>query len=133
MRTGPWKIIAHVPAADFTHLPRRERKQIPSSEQCLPADLGRAPGSSSPINARLDPLLPEPGLADDSQRLAAMKCVREIGDGLHITRSMSSRIWACTVTSRAVVGSSAMSTEGLLTSAIAIIARCRIPPENWWG
>jgi hypothetical protein len=46
---------------------------------------------------------------------------------------MRSRIWACTVTSSAVVGSSAMSSRGSLTSAIAIIARCRIPPENWCG
>ncbi len=44
-----------------------------------------------------------------------------------------SRICACTVTSSAVVGSSAISSSGLLTSAIAIIARWRIPPENWCG
>ena len=47
-----------------------------------------------------------------------------------LTWSISSRIWACTVTSSAVVGSSAISTDGLLTSAIAIIARWRMPPEN---
>ena len=40
---------------------------------------------------------------------------------------------ACTVTSRAVVGSSAMITSGLRDSAIAIITRCRMPPENWCG
>ena len=50
-----------------------------------------------------------------------------------LTSSMSSRICACTVTSSAVVGSSAMRSDGLFTSAIAIIARCRIPPENWCG
>ncbi len=44
-----------------------------------------------------------------------------------------SRICAWTVTSRAVVGSSAISSSGLLTSAIAIMARWRIPPENWCG
>ena len=44
-----------------------------------------------------------------------------------------SRICACTVTSRAVVGSSAISSFGSLASAIAIIARCRMPPENWCG
>ncbi len=44
-----------------------------------------------------------------------------------------SRIWAWTVTSSAVVGSSAISSEGSLTSAIAIIARWRMPPENWCG
>ena len=44
-----------------------------------------------------------------------------------------SRICACTVTSSAVVGSSAISSVGSLTSAIAIIARWRMPPENWCG
>jgi hypothetical protein len=34
------------------------------------------------------------------------------------------------VTSSAVVGSSAISTFGLQASAIAIIARCRMPPES---
>ena len=37
------------------------------------------------------------------------------------------------VTSRAVVGSSAMSSAGRHDSAIAIMARWRIPPESWWG
>ena len=46
---------------------------------------------------------------------------------------MTSRIWACTVTSRAVVGSSAISTSGSLAIAIAIIARWRMPPENSCG
>ncbi len=41
-----------------------------------------------------------------------------------------SRICAWTVTSSAVVGSSAMSSPGSQDSAIAIIARCRMPPEN---
>ena len=46
---------------------------------------------------------------------------------------MSSRIWAWVVTSSAVVGSSAMSRSGSLTSAMAIITRWRMPPENWCG
>ena len=46
---------------------------------------------------------------------------------------ISSRICAWTVTSSAVVGSSAISSFGLQTSAIAIIARWRMPPENWCG
>jgi len=37
------------------------------------------------------------------------------------------------VTSSAVVGSSAIRSEGLHDSAIAIIARWRMPPENWCG
>ena len=48
-------------------------------------------------------------------------------------RSIRSRIWAWTVTSRAVVGSSAISSLGSLASAIAIITRWRMPPENSWG
>ena len=43
---------------------------------------------------------------------------------------MSARICAWIVTSSAVVGSSAMSTAGLHDSAIAIITRCRMPPDS---
>ena len=42
----------------------------------------------------------------------------------------SFRICACTVTSSAVVGSSAISRSGSLASAIAIITRWRWPPDN---
>ena len=38
-----------------------------------------------------------------------------------------------TVTSRAVVGSSAISTFGSRLIAIAIMMRWRMPPENWCG
>ena len=40
---------------------------------------------------------------------------------------------ACTVTSSAVVGSSAISRRGRQDSAIAIITRWRMPPESWNG
>ncbi len=40
---------------------------------------------------------------------------------------------ACTVTSSAVVGSSAMIRSGSLAMAIAMTARCRMPPENSCG
>ena len=40
---------------------------------------------------------------------------------------------ACVVTSSAVVGSSAISSSGFDASAIAIITRCRMPPENSCG
>ena len=40
---------------------------------------------------------------------------------------------ACTRTSSAVVGSSAMSKEGLRASAPAMTTRWRIPPESWCG
>ena len=59
-------------------------------------------------------------------RTIAMPCSR--------CRSRSrSRICAWTVTSRAVVGSSAMRIFGWQAIAIAIITRWRIPPENWNG
>ncbi len=45
----------------------------------------------------------------------------------------SSRICAWIVMSSAVVGSSAMSTLGVQMRAIAIMMRCRIPPESWCG
>ncbi|PLY57062.1 hypothetical protein HBH1_04692 [Herbaspirillum sp. BH-1] len=44
-----------------------------------------------------------------------------------------SRIWAWMVTSRAVVGSSQMSSLGLHSSAMAIITRWRMPPERLCG
>ena len=44
-----------------------------------------------------------------------------------------SRICACTMTSSAVVGSSATISRGRQASAIAIITRCRCPPESWCG
>ena len=40
---------------------------------------------------------------------------------------------ACTVTSSAVVGSSAIRSSGSAASAIAIATRWRMPPENWCG
>ena len=45
----------------------------------------------------------------------------------------SSRICASSVTSSADVASSAMRSAGSSISAIAIMIRCRIPPENWCG
>ena len=53
------------------------------------------------------------------------------------SRSHNSRIRrstsACTVTSSAVVGSSAISRSGRQAMAMAIITRWRIPPESWCG
>ena len=42
-------------------------------------------------------------------------------------------ICACTVTSSAVVGSSAITMSGSSDSAMAIMTRWRMPPENWCG
>ena len=55
-----------------------------------------------------------------------------------VSRSLTSsrrrsRICAWIVTSSAVVGSSAIRSFGSQASAIAIITRCRMPPENWCG
>jgi hypothetical protein len=44
-----------------------------------------------------------------------------------------SKICACTVTSSAVVGSSAISMSGRQARAMAIITRWRMPPESWCG
>ena len=49
------------------------------------------------------------------------------------SRSRRRRIPACTVTSRAVVGSSATSRRGSQASAMAMAMRWRMPPENWCG
>ena len=50
-----------------------------------------------------------------------------------VSRFTRSMIWAWMVTSSAVVASSAISRRGLQESAMAIITRWRMPPENWWG
>ena len=62
-----------------------------------------------------------------------------VGDEQHrhalllLSSASSSRICACTVTSSAVVGSSAISSSGSLASAMAIITRWRWPPDSWCG
>ena len=45
----------------------------------------------------------------------------------------SSSIWASTVTSRAVVGSSAISSFGRQIMAMAIMTLCLNPPDSSWG
>ena len=45
-------------------------------------------------------------------------------------RAISARICAWVVTSSAVVGSSAISSAGSSANAIAIITRCRWPPDR---
>jgi len=50
-----------------------------------------------------------------------------------ISSFMRVRTWAWIVTSTALVGSSAMSSEGFSLSASAIMTRWRIPPESSWG
>ncbi|CPU67585.1 Protein of uncharacterised function (DUF1602) [Mycobacteroides abscessus] len=48
-------------------------------------------------------------------------------------RRRRSRISAWTVTSSAVVGSSATMSPGSSTRAMAMTMRCFCPPENWCG
>ncbi len=52
---------------------------------------------------------------------------------LLVSSCMISSIWAWMVTSRALVGSSAMRISGLQERLMAIITRWRMPPENWCG
>ena len=59
-------------------------------------------------------------------RIMVMRCSR-------CSRRSRSRISACTVTSSAVVGSSAISSSGSQAIAIAITTRWRIPPESSCG
>ena len=49
------------------------------------------------------------------------------------SRASTSRICRWMVTSRAVVGSSAINSLGSQAKAIAIITRCCWPPESWCG
>ena len=64
-----------------------------------------------------------------------MSCVmsRRLAPVSSIIARMRVRICACTVTSSAVVGSSAIRSAGLSAIVIAIITRWRIPPENSCG
>ena len=61
----------------------------------------------------------------------------EISISVASSRSTTSAIRSSTCTwmvrSSPVVGSSAISSFGEQTSAIAIITRCAMPPENWCG
>ena len=50
-----------------------------------------------------------------------------------VTFRSSRRICCCTVTSSAVVGSSAIVSRGSIISPMAMTARWRMPPENSWG
>ena len=58
---------------------------------------------------------------------------RMLIDSRDRSSSSRARIWAWIDTSSAVVGSSAMSSRGSHSRPIAIMARCRMPPDNWCG
>ena len=89
--------------------------------------------STLPISTTLPPYM----MATRSARPATTprSCVTSTTAAPVMSRAVlsTSRICACTVTSSAVVGSSARITFGWLAIASAIITRWRIPPENSWG
>ena len=90
--------------------------------------------------------LVERALLDDPARVHDDDPVGDVGDDAEVvgdeddaapvsarSSRSSSRICAWIVTSSAVVGSSAISSLGEHDSAIAIITRWRMPPENSCG
>ena len=79
-----------------------------------------------PITVRPEGGLIEAGKVLLSNQINAVPVSRQ-------RRRISRKICACTVTSNAVVGSSAMIKSGSFRSAVAMTTRCRIPPENWCG
>ena len=96
-----------------------------------------AAAAGRPRGARLDDAagVEDRELVGDRRHHAEV--VRDQHDGERAVsrrrRSSRRRIPACTVTSSAVVGSSAISSVGSHASAEAIAIRWRIPPENWCG
>jgi DNA recombination protein RmuC len=82
-------------------------------------------------------VLRRPGLIESLQRdfrvtLAGPTTLMAMLNSLR-SSVMRSSTCACTVTSRAVVGSSAKSSSGSHDTAIAIMMRWRIPPDSWYG
>ncbi len=90
--------------------------------------------------------LVERPLLDHPSRVHHQHPVGDLGDDAEVVGDQDRRQVALTVealeqaqdlrldvTSSAVVGSSAISTSGSSASAIAIIARWRMPPENSCG
>ena len=69
---------------------------------------------------------------DDNDALGPVVCRAEDRER-DSSIMINSSILACTVTSSAVVGSSAMIMSGLQASAMAMTTRCFMPPENWWA
>ena len=92
----------------------------------LHTTLGRRERRERILDVLADVHLPDPARIIDAYRVMKMTpvpCSR-------CSSAMRCRICACVVTSSAVVGSSAMSTRGSRMSAMAIIPRCRWPPDR---
>ena len=70
------------------------------------------------------------GESGSGKSVTSMSILRLLADTARINNG---KIWCWMVTSRAVVGSSAISRSGWLASAMAIMTRWRIPPENSCG
>ncbi len=95
------------------------RQHLPRRRPAPP----RAPPYITTTRSAISATAPMSCVISSTRRAASRACS---------SRSRS-KICACTVTSSAVVGSSAISTSGSQASAMAIITRWRMPPESWCG
>ena len=92
------------------------------STSCLVPSSTRVPRRSTATRCAMSATTPKSWVMKSTP--APWRCCRS---------STSFRICACVVTSSAVVGSSAISSAGSSTSAIAITMRWRCPPDSWCG
>ena len=116
--------------------PRRGRRRAasrPAGSACIRAPARR--GCARPGRVRRCGRARMTATSSASAAMTPMSCVTTASA---MSRSVTSwrssaRICACTVTSSAVVGSSAISSFGSQASAMAIMARWRMPPDNSCG
>ena len=109
------------------------RERAPAASGCTGGAVAGRPPSTGPSSATRPAYM-----IRTRSHVSAMtdrSWVIRISDSPSFVRrsSSSSRIWAWTMTSRAVVGSSPMTIAGSQASAIAIIARWRMPPDSSCG
>ena len=89
---------------------------------------GRVASTSRVVSPRSHALATRSAICATTPRLWVMNSIAMPCRSFRSASSPSTCAWM--VTSSAVVGSSASSTAGSQASAIAIITRWRIPPEN---
>ena len=113
---------------------RRSRGRRPRAPRCTGAGASANTVSAGPSST----ILPAYMIASRSATLHEHRQV--VGDEDHRQAQVAlellhaaRRTWACTITSSAVVGSSAITSEGEHASAIAIITRCFCPPDSSCG
>ena len=139
-RVGRGRVLDHPSARGLVPPPRRRRRgrdagttgpgaSRPTRSAPRPAALGctGAPGRRTARDAACSTTCPAYITATRSARSATtpmLWVISTIAVPSGRAPRSSSRISACTVTSRAVVGSSAMISSGRRTIAIAIITRC---------